>query len=509
MSALLNTSGPADTSIRSDAAAAWRAVGSSSARHTMIRASEDGRDFVGLIHEDAAPGTICYDEHKRPVMSRPRVSLDDALELVTDPSRSARHYACDDAPLGDRARDQLRDMRRSLAVLDPRKFSVSASADARGVARSPFSDATVARDIVKRYGVDNLPRLQQLVGLAPELARTVSRLAAADDMTDLFIGSELIVGAPDIIRVEHRRPYARELLPMRSLNAPGALAYESQSFDRRGKAEHTTNFRGRAPTATVSRAVKIRPLVWLRAGMSWSWMEIQQWMQARSNGAPLPDFVREQQDAAREATLELENIDLLFGNETFEIQGLLSAANGIPGLSEAATTNLVNLADGEARVAAILAGAKTVFETELEEPEFVAMGTRDYVYASTTAYDSSNPNGETVLEVALKRGKLLGVKAIVRIPELGYSAEVKTYLQGLGYDSATAEKYAGGVGALAVIATLTRNPRKMRGIIGQDLMQLPPDRTSTETSVQVCMSTGGVEVLVPRAMYIRKMANPA
>ena len=268
-----------------------------------------------------------------------------------------------------------------------------------------------------------------------------------------------------------------------------------------------------APTVTMVREEKLRPLVWIRAGMVWSWLEIQEWAQARSNGAPLPDFVAEQRDGAREATFEVENLDLVFGNPSLNLLGILSADNQIP--TPAAEDNYANQVTPEAAVQLLLKGAKAIIATESDAvPEVIMLGTRDYLYVTTTTYDSANSNGESIAEVALRRGKDLGVKAIVRMPELGYSQEVHDYLEALGYAGDELDLYSGGMfdsgenDQLAVQLTISRNAKKLRGVTGQDFMQLPPDKTSTETHVQVCLSTGGVEVLHPMSAHRQPIKDP-
>jgi hypothetical protein len=500
---------------RDDAAAAWRLAGGAGARH--VRCTRDG-DVTTLderVRLDAHPAELVGEgENKRAVFARPRLSLDGDLELVVDETLSRRLSTCEDFQLSDLALSQLDRLAprlRALAVTGLKGVRVGADGLARR--RDVQDDAAMTGRLVRKHGTDDPRRLRTVLFLSPEATRTVSRLAAADDMMDLFVGAELIAQAKEFQRVEHRKPYFREFFPMRNLAAPGAKAYTTQYFDRKGRAEHTANFRGRAPTVSIMREEKLRPLVWLRAGMLWSWLQLQEWAQAKSNGAPLPDFVAEQRDAAREALLELENLDLVFGNANLEILGLLSPGNLIP--TPAAEDNYEDQPTNEAVVQLLLKGAKAIVSTESDAvPEVIALGTRDYLYVTTTTYDAANSNGESIAEVALRRGKDLGVKAIVRMPELGPSQEVKDYLQSLGYADPELTLYSGGMfdagenAQLAVQLTISRNAKKIRGVTGQDFMQLPPNKTDSETSVQVCMSTGGVEVLHPKAAHRQPIKDP-
>ena len=498
---------------RSSVAHAWNTVGAGGS--SLIRCTGDG-DVTTLdkrVRLDAVPGQVlAYDERNRPVHVRPRLTLDgDSLELVYDQSRSQRLSTVGDFTFSGEALAQLSRLSpklQALATSGTRGLKIGADGRDNSIA-----DAQRTGLLVRKYGIHDQKLLRTALMLMPEAVRTVSRLAAADEMTDLFLGAELVAMATDFQRVEHRKPYFREFFAMRNLAAPGAKAYTTQFFDRKGRAEHTANFRGRAPTVTMVREEKMRPLVWIRAGMTWTWLELQEWAQARSNGAPLPDFVGEQRDGAREAALEVENLDLVFGNPTLQIQGILSADNGIP--TPAAANNYADQATTEDAVQLLLVGAKAIVATESDAvPEIIMLGTRDYIYVTTTRYDASNSAKETIADVALASGKGLGVKAIVRMPELGYSADVEAYLATLGYSGAELQLYSGGMfnvaedDQLAVQLTISRNPKKIRGVTGQDFMQLPPDKTSTETHVQVCLSTGGVEVLHPMSAHRQPIKDP-
>lgn len=448
----------------------------------------------------------CYDDRDAPVPIRKRYEFDPTtLELRVDAQRSRRYDPVEDVTFNSAAQANFRELRRNLQAL-ARSTQLPKFLRDGGDGRVA-ADATVAQAIVKKFGTEDLHRLRRVLFMSDAAAKTVSRFAALDAMDDLFLASELVIQSPDIVEIEKRRPFARELLPMRNLNALGATSYELSTIEKRARAEFVANLGGRPPTANMKRKSMRRPLYLMRSGMMWDLMDLERWKQARSAGAPLPDFVNEQRDAAREALLELESYTLIFGHDDLDIIGLLDEKNGIP--QPAAIANFADAASGEEAVAMLLSGANAIFATNKEVPELIGLGTRDYLYVTQTAYEATSGDGRSIAQVALDRGKDLGLKAIVRVPEFGRNEEVKAYLIEVGYDNDTAEKYAGGIDGKDVMVTWSKNPAKLRGITGIDLRQLPPDRTSTETSVQMIMSTGGVEVRFPRSAHIQKINAPS
>lgn len=486
--------------IRTDAAQGWANVTRDPNGLPQPRA------FVGKPIEraylDVAPGSVVGYDARGGVAPRARMELDErTLDLVTHGQRSQR-VSPRDVGMNSTALAQLH-MAVPLFAGDARRYGIDNGSEAA-------RDLEITRAVVGRYGSD-VSRLWTVGSHSAAFLRTVSRVAAhgGDAFNNLFVNSELTVMLPDLVEIEKLMPSARDVFPMRMLNAPGAVDYEFRALDRRARAEHTATFAGDAPTAAVTSTPIRRPLRWMRSGVKFSWIDIEQWKQARANGSPLPDIVALQTRTAREALLELENIDLFFGNTDLDITGLLSGNQGIN--TPNAVANFKNAADPEAAVQALLAGAKRVFTDRFRRDIVIGLGTRDYLYVTTATYLDANGSsaGKSIAAIALERGKDMGVTAILHIPELGFEAGVETYLLGLGYSAALAEKYAGGLAGKAVMLTMARSPEHARGIVGQDLMQFPPDTTSTETKIQMAMSTGGLEVRQPKALDIQPLNDPS
>jgi hypothetical protein len=488
------------TDIRSAAAAAWRNQSADPDRDTALR------EFVGTLGErvgiDAAPGISITNGPNGPIFPRARLGLDENFAIVADRARSQRISPADVQP-GPLAM-------LGLHALVPRLVN---GADARDLPVDAQREFHITRKLIDRVGVDNLDRLWEAGSLHSAFVRTVSRVAASrstglDSFAQLFLHSELTLGLKDLVEVEKRLPSARDVFPMRFLNAPGAKDYEFRKIDRRGRAEHTATFEGDAPTASITSEPVRRPLVWMRSGLLYSWQDVEQWKQARANGSAVPDVVKLQQQTAREVLLELENIDLFFGNNNLKITGLFSGNQAIN--TPAAVANFKNAATSEAAVQLLLSGVQRVFQGRFKGPIRVLLGTRDYAYCSSATYvDGSNGSiGKSLLQVALERGKALGLEAFVHVPEVAYEAEVKTYLLDLSYSDAQATKYAGGLGGKATMVTMVASPTITQGVVGQDLMQFPPDITSTLTKIQMAASTGGLEVRQPKGLDIQIINDP-
>lgn len=490
------------------------AHGAVRARRTLRQSrGEQGFQFVGLdgvkfdrVAEDAKPGTRVgrLEGGDATAITRGRVELDGkTLELKTIPGRSRRVDPSQDVKMTDAANMQLHIIAPKLAGVDAKRLGVDGASEAA-------AEAEVARNIARKHGTGDAAALWRVGAHSTAFLNTVSRLAALDGLSAIFLQSELTVQLPDLVRVEQQKPSARDILAMRFLNAPGAVDYEFNKFERKGKAEHTADFRGKVPTASLTRDPIRRPLRWSRSGMSYTWLELQQWSQAKKNGMPLPDFVKEYAEAAREALLELENLDLFFGNTNLDIHGLLSAENYASAFPTA-ISNFVNAASPEAAVQLLLTGAKRIFATRRFVADVIMLGTRDYMYITTATYLDSNGTsaGKSIADITLERGKPLGLKAIVHVPELAYDTEMQDYLESLGYKNGDEEKYAGGIATKDVMVTMARDPNVSRGICGQDIMQFPPDQTATETTVQLAMSTGGYEVRHPDAIDVQPVNAPA
>lgn len=479
--------------LREAAAQGWAAIHNTS----------EGRQFVGTLGErnysDEAPGRVVGNDARGGVQARSRLALDANLDLVEDKTRSQRISP--------------RDVGVSQAGLMGLHLLARNLGEVKGLDGLDRSDAEVARRIVGRVGIDNLDRLWLVGSHSDAFLRHVSKAAArsgvgTDAFNQIFINSELTLTLPELVEIEKRQPSARDVFPMKFLNAPGAVDYEFRTIDRKGRAEHTATFEGDAPTAAITSSPGRRPLHWMWSGITFSWQDIEQWKQARANGSPLPDVVAEMQKTARAAILDLENIDLFFGNPTLKITGLLSGNQNIN--TPAAVAAIQDAATSEAAVQLLLSGVQRVFAQRFKSKMRVLLGTRDFAYCSTATYvDASNGStGRSLLQVALERGKALGLEAFVHVPEVAFEEEVETYLADLGYSASLAEKFAGGIGGKATMVTVVNDPLVHRGIVGQDLMQFPPDQTSTVTRIQYAASTGGLEVRQPKGLDIQILNDP-
>lgn len=482
------------TDLRQAAADKWAAINSNT----------EGRQFVGALgdrnYTDEAAGRVVGNDANGGVKARNRIALDDRLELVEDKTRSQR--------ISPRDVTMSQQAYMGLHLLAP-----TLGGDVKGLDGEAKVDAEITRRIVGRYGIDSIERLWHVGSHSENFLRHVARQAATrgvgtDAFNQLFINSELTLALPELVEIEKRTPSARDVFPMKFLNAPGAVDYEFRTLDRKGRAEHTATFEGDAPTAAVSSAPVRRPLFWMRTGIAFSWLEIEQWKQARANGAQLPDIVAEMQRTARMAILDLENIDLFFGNPALKITGLFSGDQNIN--TPAAVAAIQDAADSETAVQLLLAGVQRIFAQRFKGKMRVLLGTRDFAYCSTATYiDTTNGStGRSLLQVALDRGKALGLEAFVHVPEVAYEAEVKTYLQDLGYSASLAQKFAGGLGGKATMVTMVYDPLVHRGIVGQDLMQFPPDQTSQRTKIDFAASTGGLEVRQPKGLDIQTLNDP-
>ena len=483
------------SNIRDEASAAWDRVKTDHAT-------------VERHYTDARPGEITgYDERGKKLESRTRLSFDSkTLDLVTDPKRAQR-VSPRDIQMASIGYGQLAMISRRIAKGD------------RTLGLDSGGEAQLSKALAGKYA-DDPARLWRVGSHSPAFLRTLSKAAATADigmdaLSSVFIASELTLMLPELVEVEKRLPSMRDFFPVKFLNTPGAKDYEFRTLDKRGRAVHTATFEGKAPRGIMSSSAIRRPLIWAWSGIEFSWLDLEEMKMARSAGSPLPDLVSTQTQVARESLLDLENLDVFFGSGTGDakILGLLSqtaantSAQGIP--QGTAIANLADAATPEAAVQQLLIGVKAIYNERYRGDVVIALGTRDFVYIGSNTYGSADTEGPSIYDVALKRGAPFGLKAIVELPELGYEAEVGTYLASIGYKAPLTTTYAGGIGGKAVMLTAIKNPEYHRAIVGQDLMQLPPDIASGVTSIPFISSNGGLEVKQPKSMHLQIFNDPS
>lgn len=361
-----------------------------------------------------------------------------------------------------------------------------------------------------KTGVD-LSKFDSLAAFREELVRgDAEKLAASltpasiDEAPSLFLVSELILSLPGIVQVERATPSARDVLPMRFLNAPGAEFYRFHVIDDYGDAQWTSNFDGTPPVVGNTREVVTRPLEYLWIMARWGIKELWQWQMARDNGSPLPDFARLRPMLGRESLLRHENLWLYFGGPTgSKMLGLLSSGNAIPVMGPLA--NWVNLTPA-ANVAAVTDAIAAITLDGVERPDTILMGTAQYTYLASTQWPNTD---KMILGVLMEALRPMGIKEILAVPEMTYRAALKTKFLAKKYDDATATRYAGGLGGKDVMVVLSRRLDKVAGICNQDVRSLAPDVTSTETTVTQVLGSGGCEVRYPQAHRIVQFNAPA
>lgn len=457
-----------------------------------------------MIHDVHPREALGFDSFENPVAPRLRQRFDRKSVALAVDSKQTQRVSPLNFKVGPEGYNQIGQLRDDLCSGDAALLGCDQK------------DAHLIKEITDKYG-RRVDKLWEVGSHCTPWVKAVSKLAADSNgaLGQAFLHSELTLMLPDLVEIEKETPSARDFFAMRSLNAPGANSYEFRTMDRKGRAQHTTDFQGKTGFVKIGSRPIRRPLIWLTSGFSLSWLDMQQWAQARSNGSPLPDIVSMSMRTVREALLELENFDLLYGFSEGDqtIHGLFSrtgaaSVHGFPILAQA--DNFADAANSEAAVQLLLKGVKNLFEKRKGKGIVVGLSVRDYLYVATAAYidATTGATGATILDVAMERGKKLGLLSITFVPEFGYEVEVENHLKSLGYSTALAEKYAGGLDKKSVMVTMTRDIKDSAGIIGADIFGFPPDVTSTLTSWQFAMSTGGFEVRQPRGIEIQILKDP-
>ena len=413
---------------------------------------------------------------------------------------------CTDVAEGVKIDEGLYSRGRRWSIADDVDWSPAAMHEFRALRDGGIEPASSA----KKTGVDlrkyaNLSEFRQALcdGDSDKLARALTP-ARVDEGPSLFMASELTIMMPEIIKVARVRPYARDVLPMRYLNAPGAKWYRFNVLDDYGDAQWTSNFDGTPPVVGTDRRSILRPLEYIWMMARWGLRELLEWAQARSNGTTLPDFAKERPMLAREAILRRENDWLFFGGPTgSHILGLLSVDPNAPtvSLQGIQITNSANWADltAENNMKLIMDAVTRITIDGVEVPTTILMSIGQYNFYASLQWPNTD---KFFLGVLMENLKPMGITEIVAVPELTYRVALENKLLAKKYDADTARRYAGGINGKDVMVVLSRRQDKVAGIVAQDVRSLPPEVRDVETTVKQILSSGGCEVRAPAAHQI-------
>lgn len=339
-------------------------------------------------------------------------------------------------------------------------------------------------------------------GVDDPLAVEALMPADATDAPGLYVHMELVLQLPELIEQSRVPTTATKLLPMHNFNAPGATDYEYKVTKKRGRAEFTAEFHGRAPDSGRDVLPIRRPLVWMWSGASWSWLDIKHAAQARANGSRLPGLESDMLKIAAENCYILEDLTLHFGQADLGLHGILSpsALTGIQHTPAAKNLSDPNITADE--MLTILKDAENrIFLTRFETADTIALGTSDFAAVHRKELSLENGSNITVAKHFIKN-VAMHIKQIVWSPMLDYVPEVQAELIEQGYSVAEAQKYAGGINQLPAMLTYRRDPNVLRGIRGVDLQVMPSEQESLRWYTPVLHKTGGLEVKRPRACDI-------
>lgn len=428
-----------------------------------------GDPGFAVMHSDQKAGSVAgYDSNGVPVRARKR-----------------RWDVADDVEMTPSALRGLRDTYQYHRM----GSSIHLGADAS------YRDRNGGFDVMEQY-----PTVEHFLqnGWGDDRAVEALMPKQAMDAPGLYVHLDLVLQLPDLVEKSRVPTTARALLPFHNFNAPGATDYEYRVTERRGRAEFTANFDGRAPDSDRDIKPIRRPLKWMWSGASWTWQDIQNAAQARANGTALPNLESDELETAHQNCMILEDLTMWMGNKDIDLHGVLSdnAQTLIP------RTNAVkNFSDEtispEEMLETLRAAERRVFLTRFEKPDTIALGTADYAKVHQTDYDTSNSSNRTVAEHFLATS--MWVKNIVWAPLLDYVSDVENELRQQGYGPNLAAQYAGGINQLPAMLCYRRSPDVIRGIIGVDLQVMPTEQAQLKFYTPVLLKTGGLEVKRPRA----------
>lgn len=335
-----------------------------------------------------------------------------------------------------------------------------------------------------------------------------------DNAPGIYLFTELLKRSERLIEEDFTKLWARAIFPVMDLNTwmPQWL-YER--IDDRGVFPQLVDIEwlpSNAPRGSENRAAVSRPLVFWHHAASWSNLALMRYAEAVANGAPNIQLDQRRINTAIRMMNWFEDILAFFGNDDLDIHGIFSA-EAKTGIEQIASGGGFGAGDTEADRALLTREAKLIIENTEQAlaPNTILLSTASWLYVVDKPYgDPSSDNVQTVLEMAERSLRRLGVTDVMWVPEVGYSAKQETRLKQHGLPDAEAQRLAGGLNGEQCMVTMRRDPEVAELVVAKNRVTYPARETVNDrTEARMLQGGGGMVFYKPEAIKITTDVGPA
>lgn len=291
-----------------------------------------------------------------------------------------------------------------------------------------------------------------------------------------------------IIETKYPRLYARQMFPVSAEGGEGVKSITYQIWDEVGEAQFIAAYAGDIPRADVSSREVTSPVHRMAESFGMSLDEIKA---ARRTGVNL-DFRKGA--AVRNGHEELLNRTAFYGNSLLNLMGLFAH----PNIPNGAAPHLdwddsVDPATPDEILACFKAGLEAVRSTTNGMEVINAIRVPASIFQHLALTKMSDVDSTTVLEWLKTKLAALGV------------TEIAQYNEGVDVTMLAGST----VTARDVITYYNNSPETLELSIPEDIDFLEPERQGLEEVTIGTMTTGGLIVYAPKAIYLQWITTPA
>lgn len=339
-----------------------------------------------------------------------------------------------------------------------------------------------------------------------------------DAAPGLYLFSELLKRTEILVEEDFTELWARRIFPIRNLNTYLPQWYFERIDDRTVLPWNVDLERlpSDAQRGSENRDSELRNLMFYMHAASWSKLELMRYAEAQANGAPRLALDRRRIDAAIRMMNLKEDLITFFGDNDTNIFGLYTAQakTGIERIASTVYGGPFGTDNGEADRRLLTGPVKQIIENteQILAPDTIMVGTRTWLYINDILYgtvDSNATANRTIMEQAMETLRRFGIKDILWVPEVGYSAQQSTRLRARGLSQAEADRYAGGENGEQTMVVCKRDAGVGEMIVAKDRTMYPAAETRTDrVETRMLQGSGGLAVYKPEGYKIIRDVGP-
>ena len=346
-----------------------------------------------------------------------------------------------------------------------------------------------------------------------------NRNRVIDNAPGLYLFSELLKRTSILIEEDFTELWARRIFPIRNLNT-WMPQWLFESIDDRGVLPSYVNIErlpSSAQRGSENRDGTLRNLAYCFHAASWTKLELMRYAEAVANGAPNIDIGKRRIDNAVRMMNFREDLTTFFGDIDVDILGLYSDASktGVERIPSTDYGGPFGGAGPDVDRDLLIGAVKQIFidtETVLA-PDTIMLGKESWAHVNDRLYgstDSDAGTNKTVLEMAMPSLEKFGIKDVLLVPEVGFSASQQARLEAHGLSAANAERYAGGDGdGDQSMVVCKRDATVMEMIVAKDRIMYPTQEVHNDrVETRMLQGDGGLAIYKPAGVKIVTDVGP-